>query len=262
VSAGPAGKALFWEGGSLWIGLTNVRSEYHSHHAIQLGLALTGTAQFKTRSDPDWVHYAGVLIPPNLLHTFQAPGELVANLFCEPESTVGRKIAVRLNSGALTPLDAVTAGDLSNELKQAFFTGAEPDHLIAAAHRCFTNLVDGASFTTPTDPRIEQAVAEIHRRVDEPLTLGEIAGAVRLSESRFRHLFVSETGLHFRGYLLWARLNKALQLGFSGSTWTEAAHAANFSDAAHLTRTCQRMFGFAPTHAQRGQIEVQYRPTA
>ena len=49
---------MFWEGGSLWIGLTNVRSEYHSHHAIQLGLALTGTAQFKTRSDPHWVHYA------------------------------------------------------------------------------------------------------------------------------------------------------------------------------------------------------------
>ena len=61
----PAGKALFWEGGSLWIGLTNVRSDYHSHHAIQLGLALTGTAQFKTRRDPDWVHYSGVLIPPN-----------------------------------------------------------------------------------------------------------------------------------------------------------------------------------------------------
>jgi len=259
VSQGPAGKALFWEGGSLWIGLTNVRSDYHSHHAIQLGLALTGTAQFKTKADLDWVHYSGVLIPPNLQHTFQAPGELVANLFCEPESAVGRGIIRRLNSRGLTPLDAATAGELASELKQAFFAKADPDWLIAAAQRCFTNLVDGANFATPTDPRIERAVAEIHRRVDEPLTLGDVARAVRLSESRFRHLFVSETGLHFRGYLLWARLNRALQLGFSGGTWTEAAHAANFSDAAHLTRTCQRMFGFAPTHAQRGQIEIQYR---
>lgn len=260
MSSGPAGKALFWEGGSIWIGLTNVRSDYHSHHAIQLGLALTGTAQFKTKGDPDWVHYSGVLIPPNLVHTFQAPGDLVANLFCDPESAVGRGIAERLNPRALTPLDAATAGELASELKQAFFTRADPDRLIVAAQRCFTNLVDGANFATPTDPRIAQAVAEIHRRVDEPLTLGEVANAVRLSESRFRHLFVSETGLHFRGYLLWARLNRALQLGFSGCTWTEAAHAANFSDAAHLTRTCQRMFGFAPTQAQRGQIEVQYRP--
>ena len=256
----PAGKALFWEGGSLWIGLTNVRSDYHSHHAIQLGLALTGTAQFKTRRDPDWVHYSGVLIPPNLPHTFQAPGELVANLFCEPESTIGRMVAGRLEGSTMTPLDADTTTLLAGELRQGFFSGADPDQLKAAAQRCFTKLVDGPVFATPTDPRIEKAVAEIYRRIDEPLTLGDIASAVRLSESRFRHLFVSETGLHFRGYVLWARLNRALQLGFDGGSWTEAAHAANFSDAAHLTRTCQRMFGFAPTHAQRGQIEVQYRP--
>jgi len=65
--------ALFWEGGSLWIGLTNVRSDYHAHHAIQLGLALTGTCQFRTRKDPDWVYYSGALIPPSLEHSFQAP---------------------------------------------------------------------------------------------------------------------------------------------------------------------------------------------
>lgn len=257
----PAGKALFWDGGSLWIGLTNVRSDFHSHHAIQLGIALTGTAQFKTRSDPEWIHYSGVLIPSNLLHTFQAPGELVANIFCEPESSIGRKIAGRLNPKTMSLLDAHTTSVLAGELRQAFLGGADPDRLMAAAQNCFTMLVDGASFTTPTDPRIERAVAEIHRRVDEPLTLGDVASTVRLSESRFRHLFVSETGLHFRGYVLWARLNRALQLGFAGSSWTEAAHAANFSDAAHLTRTCQRMFGFAPTHAQRGQIEVQYHPS-
>ncbi|MBD8066090.1 helix-turn-helix domain-containing protein [Devosia sp. PTR5] len=232
-------------------------SDYHAHHAIQLGLALTGTCQFRTRRDADWIHYSGALIPPNFEHTFQAPGDLVANLFCDPESTVGRMIAGRLNARTITPLDADTTGGLAAELKHAFLTGADTNTLMAAAKRCFTLLIDGASFATPTDPRIERAVAEIHRRINEPLTLGEIAGIVNLSEGRFRHLFVSETGLHFRAYVLWARLNKALQLGFAGSSWTEAAHAANFSDAAHLTRTCQRMFGFAPTHAQRGQIEMQ-----
>ncbi len=255
-----SGKALFWEGGSLWIGLTNVRSDYHSHHAIQLGLALTGTCQFRTRKDSDWLHYSGALIPPNFEHSFQAPGDLVANLFCDPESAVGRMIASRLNTKTITPLDADTTRGLAAQLGEAFLTGADTSTLMAAAKRCFTQLVDGARFATPTDPRIERAVAEIHRRIDGPLTLGEVAGTVRLSESRFRHLFVSETGLHFRAYVLWARLNKALERGFAGSSWTEAAHAANFSDAAHLTRTCQRMFGFAPTHAQRGQIDVQYQP--
>jgi AraC-like DNA-binding protein len=31
-----------------------------------------------------------------------------------------------------------------------------------------------------------------------------------------------------------------------GQSWTAAAHDAGFADSAHLSRTCRRMFGFAP----------------
>jgi hypothetical protein len=34
---------------------------------------------------------------------------------------------------------------------------------------------------------------------------------------------------------------------FQGRSWTEAAHDAGFADAAHLTRTCRRMIGLAPS---------------
>jgi AraC family transcriptional regulator len=50
-------------------------------------------------------------------------------------------------------------------------------------------------------------------------------------------------------------LNRALSIGFSGGSWTEAAHAANFADSAHLTRTCRRMFGLAPTSARVEELE-------
>ena len=80
----------------------------------------------------------------------------------------------------------------------------------------------------------------------QPLTQcrGDVA---HLSEGRFRHLFVQETGVAFRPYVLWTRLNRALELGFGGTSWTDAAHATNFADSAHLTRTCRRMYGLNPS---------------
>jgi AraC-like DNA-binding protein len=38
-----------------------------------------------------------------------------------------------------------------------------------------------------------------------------------------------------------------------GAPLSAAAHAAGFADAAHLTRTSQRMFGFAPSALLVGQ---------
>jgi AraC family transcriptional regulator len=42
-------------------------------------------------------------------------------------------------------------------------------------------------------------------------------------------------------------LQRALEIGLEGGSWAEAAHAAAFADAAHLTRTFKRMWGIAPT---------------
>jgi transcriptional regulator GlxA family with amidase domain len=95
--------------------------------------------------------------------------------------------------------------------------------------------------------RILKAIDWIARHVDEPLALADAAEIAGLSDSRFRHLFVAETGVAFRPYVLWTRLNRALELGFGGVSWTEAAYATGFADSAHLTRTCRRMYGLFPT---------------
>jgi len=42
-------------------------------------------------------------------------------------------------------------------------------------------------------------------------------------------------------------MERAVTSAFQGRSWTEAAHEAGFADAAHLTRTCRRMIGLAPT---------------
>ncbi len=97
------------------------------------------------------------------------------------------------------------------------------------------------------DPRLARALEYIRAHVRQPIALGDVAAAVALSESRFRHLFVAHTGSSFRAYLLWLRINLAIEAVMAGASWTEAAHEAGFADSAHLTRTHKRVFGIEPS---------------
>jgi AraC-like DNA-binding protein len=77
-----------------------------------------------------------------------------------------------------------------------------------------------------------------------------MAAAVHLSPDRFRHLFMKETGVGFRAYLLWQRLDCSLTAYVDGQTLTEAAQTGGFADSAHFSRTFRRMFGIAPASVQ------------
>jgi len=82
-------------------------------------------------------------------------------------------------------------------------------------------------------------------RLDTPVSLADAAAHVGLSRGRARHLFVESTGLPFRTYLLWLRLMQAVELFSAGSSLTDAAHGAGFSDSSHFSRSFRRMFGIA-----------------
>jgi AraC-like DNA-binding protein len=99
-------------------------------------------------------------------------------------------------------------------------------------------------------PRKLQTVLEILNRGiraahgTDRACLAKIAG---LSESRFSHWFREETGLPLRSYRKWLRLIFGLEQALKGSTLTNAAHGAEFSDQAHFSRTFVQMFGVRPS---------------
>ena len=74
-----------------------------------------------------------------------------------------------------------------------------------------------------------------------------ITGSGCLKASRLRHMFVEQTGLAWKTYLLWLRLIRALEVYSSGSSLTKAVHTAGFSDSAHFSRT----FGLPATTLER-----------
>ncbi len=244
------GRALFWEGGSVWIALITGISELHSHHAIQVSLPFDGDVQFKTSAAGEWVHYPGALIAPDRQHVFQAPGRVVANLFFEPDSRAGRLALDRLGKETLVPLTTDEVHRLAAPLAAAYAAEASESDIASICRRIVAELTGADPRQGAQDVRVQRAIRMIKERLDEPLTLPELASGCGLSPGRLRHLFVQETGVSFRAFLLWERLNRALSLAMKGASLTEAAHAANFADSAHLTRTCRRMFGFAPTAAK------------
>ncbi len=246
------GRVIFWEGGSLWLALITSAGSLHFHHAVQISLPLDGQVRFRRSQSTDWQEFAGAVIAPDLPHAFDAPGRVVANILFEPESAAGRALIDRYGELGIASLPEHDAARLVAPIAAAYAADAEDAQLIVLAKAVIADLSGRRVTQGAADQRVLKAIEYIRANIDDRISLTELAAAVHISPSRLRHLFADETGVSCKAYILWERLNTALALGFGGASWTEAAHAANFADSAHLSRTCRRMFGLAPT---AGRIE-------
>ena len=247
------GRILVWEGASLWILSASPNTQYpktdvHAHHVLQIALALSGHVELE--SGATRIRAEAVAIAPDAPHAFEGTG-LVAQLFVASDSRAGREIRRRLCAEQpLAEVPAELLGDLPAQLRTTF---EAPNHrdadLRALGEQLITRLA-GESPVQPLDPRIAKVIARVSARLDQNLSLRDVIDLAGLSPSRTRHLFVEQTGLSFRTYLLWLRLVRAVELFANGVSLTEAAHAAGFADSAHLSRTFRRMFGISAATLQ------------
>ncbi len=236
-------------------------AELHAHHAIQVSIGLSDHVQFRTDDNAPWVSFGAAIIPPDFPHIFQAPGKTIAHLFCDPESAIGRGISARFEMNSIMGMATADIEPHGSALRSAYNNQASEEELEHLALETLFAL-SGHLPVAAIDPRISQATAFMATRLADPLTLEDVARHVGLSPGRFRHLFVAETGIAFRSHLLWTRLNRALELGFSGMPWTEVAHATNFADSAHLSRTARRMYGIAPSSMRQEDPAASLQMTA
>ena len=237
------GRIHCWEGGSLWIGAAGGDTKFHDHHALQISLAFRGCVRLRVKG-ADWREYQAALVPPHLTHAFEAETSFMAQVFTEPETAEGRALLARFGRDTLTELPRDEIAQHARALRALDIRHATPGALERAARELIAGLAGGHP-PAVIDARVERIVRGLRGRV--AISLEEAAAAVALSPGRFRHLFVEQTGQSFRSYQLWSRLQRAVELLSGGATATEAAHAAGFSDAPHLTRTFRRMMGIAPT---------------
>ena len=238
-------KTAFWQGGAIWLvdalaaPHRDQSTEVHAHHAIQFVFNLGGWFELASPGGPP---VAGdvVAVAADTPHLFRSQG-LTAILFIEPESRAGRAVQGRLFGGAGV---VAAPGPSAEVLRRLRACQAEPQHLEETGRALIDELAAGEADVV--DPRIASVVAWAARRIEGPVTLGDAARVAGLSPGRLRHLFVEQTGLPFRTYLLWLRLNLAVARMIAGASLTEAAHDAGFSDSSHFSRTFKRMFGMQP----------------
>jgi len=240
------GRILVWRGCSLWIGHAGEPTDFHSHHAVQIALPFRGGRVSFASAPSEWRQYAVAIVAPNEPHAFEARSQFMAQIFVEPESLHGRALQ-RMVRGE--PIAALAVEPLSGDIEalaSAYERQASDHELFALTQALVAKLVGAAAFSAPPDPRVAQAIARLRNRLNEEVSLTTTAAAVGLSPDRFRHLFVAETGIAFRPYVLWLRLERALAAYVGGDSLTEAALSAGFADSAHFSRTFRRMFGIAP----------------
>ena len=227
----------------------------HAHHAIQIVIALDGCVAICGK-DHGWRESRGIVVRPDAEHSFDCNGALGVMVFVDPESSEGAWLSASLRQDITNVPD--TRLDSIVPALRAFAEQPDETQDVAALVRgCVQGLRPGLAPVRRIDSRVTTVLDAIRASDELRMSLDNAAGIACLSPTRFAHLFKDQVGLPFSRYILWRKLTRAMVAVASERTIAAAAHAADFADAAHLTRTFYQMVGMAPSALMRGDfIEI------
>ena len=199
-----------------------------------------GTARGASAWEILWAHF---LPYPHWLPLFDA----------WPETAAGLTIA-RLGSGVNETVDRVGAA-LAAMQESALSGRAHADALALNALEQALLWCDTAiprSDAPRIDPRVRRARAYLVTHLGGPVTLGDAAAEVQLSESRLAHLFRDVTGETPQQFLESARLNRAEQLlALTNRTVTAIARDVGYENPFYFSLRFKRRAGLSPRDWRR-----------
>lgn len=187
---------------------------------------------------------AGVLTAPDVEHAIDAGAGPVLLVFLDPESDVG----TRLVSALTAPVRWITASE-----RDALIRDADPEGILGPKGAAWTEraveILGGEQASRRlVHPRVRKLLRLVAARpVDDESSLDALATEVGLSPGRLMHVFTESLGIPLRPYLAWLKLQRAAHAITTGRPLADAAYAAGFADAAHMTRTFRKMFGVTPS---------------
>jgi AraC family transcriptional regulator len=207
----------------------------------------------------EWRSGKGIVVPPDVVHSYAGQGAYGAMLFIDPDSiegnwlrsTIAHKIAIVPDSHVVPAADA---------LRRFCATPFSTMDIGEWVRYTVSSLCAGPPPAREPDERITKVLDLIAASDDLRLSLEQVAATVYLSPSRFQHLFKQQVGLPFRRYMLWRKVTRAMIAIARKGTLTAAAQLSDFADAAHLTRTFHQMFGLPPSVLMQGDLFVVPSP--
>jgi AraC family transcriptional regulator len=247
-----------WDGGFIVIGRSEGIVPAHSHHAIQIVITMTGEAGICAAGE-EWRSGRGIIVPPDIEHSYAGQGALGAMIFIDPESTEGTWLGSTIGH-RMTIVPETRVAPAAQALRtfcESAFASMDVGELVRAM---VESLCAGAAPARQQDPRIRKVLDMIAASEDLRISLESAAAGVFLSPSRFQHLFKQQVGLPFRRYMLWRKVTRAMVAIARERTLSAAAQTSDFADAAHLTRTFHQMFGLPPSLLMQGELFVVRSP--
>jgi AraC-like DNA-binding protein len=216
-------------------GFSSVR---HSHHCVQLVMAIEGTLLVRGGPEDEWNNCGAILVRPDALHEVDARDTTVLIGFVDSESELGAALCDRIDGDILYVTESQVA---------RWRAALRPGLNEARVDRWVRKQLLGKRRVLKIHPRVNRVLKYLRERLGDDVSLKTLAGISGLSQSRFMHVFTESVRVPLRPYILWLRLQRASCELMDGASVTRAAHSAGFSDAAHLTRTFRRMLGTTPT---------------
>lgn len=186
-----------------------------------------------------------VLLPPGLFHSCSADpeGGLVYDFFSFKPGSVQSRFGIEESLPLILPLRE----EELEILARSFESSPQQSFLSEARLADFLHRVPGLSLPARSpSPLVDRAVELLGDRIDQPLRLKALAGAVGLSDFGLIRAFDRRFGVSPGAYRAVLRVNRAKKLLRRGVSPAETAFECGFCDQSHLSRVFGRYAGRAP----------------
>jgi AraC-like DNA-binding protein len=221
-------------------GGTFSRSAAAARHTEHAACVLVGLdADVAVTGDAGAARGRAVIVPADQPYAARCPGPVVTYSF-DPELCPRLAGAARALGGPHA-LDGAARSRVVGAVVGQGAALARPAVLAAVGDEVHRALATGAAGVP--DRRIARLVETLR---DPDADRADAIARIGLSAAHLQVLFARDVGIAMRTYRLWRRLLHALAR-VGPLDLTAAAHAGGFADLAHLSRTCRRMLGYAPS---------------
>ncbi|WP_294892589.1 helix-turn-helix domain-containing protein [uncultured Gilliamella sp.] len=229
--------------------INNITTDWHRHPSLQLTISLHNMS-FELETPDEKKDVFGFIIQSNVPHKLRAPDVCCINLLIDPENPYYHLLS---HFTEINPVYFLTKEE-ALKIASYFMKSVTISQPFDLYHVYKLLRESDANCSCDQDNRINKAVSIISSLPIKQISSREIAEKIHLSESRFLHLFRSELGINFRGYLLWKRLQDVIDTLDTPTTLTKLANDMGFSDSAHFSRTCLSSLGLRPSQLKRALI--------
>ncbi|MFP1680950.1 helix-turn-helix domain-containing protein [Alloalcanivorax sp. C16-1] len=217
-------------------------------------LLAVGNGRFAVNAGGREIQAGAVLIPPFVPRALIARDVPVVGFHVTPSSCCYDRLT-QLAAGRVRPLEREWFSDFDGDLDALFhghYPAAGAPALYQAVLREPFRHLRAAAHGDPRGPRIRALLEQ-----QPELSLSQLAEQLGMSYFWASRLMREVFGMSLRDYKAWRKLQRVFELLHSRRSLTDIAHAAGFTDSAHLSRTYQRWFGQPPSYSRnRNHVRI------